>query len=178
MKHAFISSLSREHSVTRLCSALGVSRSGFYEWRDRKPSARARANERLLARIEAVHREAQESYGAVKTWKVLRRAGKTCGRHRVARLSRRRNGVSMHLIRNCILTPFLFSFFRGCRAAEEHNHLPPADHSITSSARSRIDGGNSIPNARAVLALIATCNRMDCTTGRSAGLAPLRMRPA
>ena len=41
MKYAFIRELAGEHRVSRLCSALGVSRSGFYEWLDRKPSARA-----------------------------------------------------------------------------------------------------------------------------------------
>lgn len=88
MKYAFIRELAREHGVSRLCSALGVSRSGYYEWLDRKPSARARDDARLLARIEEVHREAHESYGALRTWRALRRSGEKCGRHRVARLRR------------------------------------------------------------------------------------------
>jgi transposase InsO family protein len=88
VKYAFIRELAREHRVSRLCSALGVSRSGYYEWLDRKPSARARDDARLLARIEEVHREAHESYGALRTWRALRRSGEKCGRHRVARLRR------------------------------------------------------------------------------------------
>jgi transposase InsO family protein len=88
VKYAFIRGLAQEHSVTRLCSALSVSRSGYYEWLDREPSARARENDRLLARIKAVHHEVHESYGAFRTWRALRRAGESCGRHRVARLRR------------------------------------------------------------------------------------------
>jgi len=75
VKYAFIRELTREHKVTRLYSTLGVSRSGHYEWLDRKPSARARDDARLLARIEEVHQDAHESYGALRTWRALRRNG-------------------------------------------------------------------------------------------------------
>ena len=88
MKYAFIREMASEHRVSRLCSALGVSRSGYYEWFERAPSARARDDARLLARIEEVHQEAHESYGALRTWHALRRSGEKCGRHRVARLRR------------------------------------------------------------------------------------------
>ena len=70
MKYAFIRVLAGEHAITRLCSALGVSRSGYHEWLARAPSARARDNDRLLARIEAVHKDAHESYGALRTWRA------------------------------------------------------------------------------------------------------------
>src|SRR3981189_938195 len=50
-------------------------------------------------------------------------------------------------------------------------------HSITSAARADRVGGTSMPSAFAVFRLIANSNLMTCTTGRSAGLAPLRIRP-
>src|SRR5262245_51891244 len=50
-------------------------------------------------------------------------------------------------------------------------------HSITSSARASSVGGTSRPSIRAVSALMTSSNLIDCTTGRSAGLAPLSMRP-
>jgi hypothetical protein len=46
-------------------------------------------------------------------------------------------------------------------------------HSITSSARSRIDCGIVSPSALAVLRLITNSNFVGCCTGKSAGLAPL-----
>src|SRR5437763_13834183 len=46
-------------------------------------------------------------------------------------------------------------------------------HSITSSARARIDGGIVRPSARAVFRLMTNSNLVGCSTGRSAGLAPL-----
>jgi hypothetical protein len=56
--------------------------------------------------------------------------------------------------------------------------LPGAfPHSITSSARASSVGGISRPSILAVWALMTSSNLLDCTTGRSAGFAPLRMRP-
>src|SRR5216684_4954388 len=60
-------------------------------------------------------------------------------------------------------------------AAEEHYELPPP-HSITSSARSRNDSGIVRPSALAVLRLITSSNLVGCSTGKSAGLEPLRIR--
>src|SRR5215467_6787543 len=49
-------------------------------------------------------------------------------------------------------------------------------HQITSSAKTRSVGGNVIPSAWAVLRLRTNSNFVGCSTGRSAGLAPFRMR--
>lgn len=72
---------------------LGVSRSGYYAWRDRPASPQAEANRRLLADIRRVHAAARGVYGALKTWHALTTQGIRCGRHRVARL-RRRDGIA------------------------------------------------------------------------------------
>src|SRR6516165_8660127 len=50
-------------------------------------------------------------------------------------------------------------------------------YSITSSARESSAAGTSSPSTFAVLRLITSLNFVDCTTGRSAGLVPLRIRP-
>src|SRR6266540_3946430 len=49
-------------------------------------------------------------------------------------------------------------------------------HSITSSARASSEGGTVMPRALADLRLITNSNLVGCCTGRSPGLAPLRMR--
>ena len=51
-------------------------------------------------------------------------------------------------------------------------------YSITSSARASSVGGISSPSALAVLRLMTRSNLVGCTTGRSAGFSPLRIRPA
>ena len=75
-----------------MCEVLEVSRSGYYAWDGRKPSARAKANRELLEHIEQVHEDSRECYGAYKVWRELVAQGISCGRHRVARL-RRRAGI-------------------------------------------------------------------------------------
>ena len=62
-------------------------------------------------------------------------------------------------------------------AAEKCDELA-ALHSITSSVRASSVGGMVRPSILAVWALMTNSNYDACTTGKSAGLAPLRMRPA
>jgi len=47
---------------------------------------------------------------------------------------------------------------RGSRAAEQRDELAATAHSITSSARNKIDGGTVRPSALAVLAFTAISN--------------------
>src|SRR5262249_24743992 len=62
-------------------------------------------------------------------------------------------------------------------AANQRDELAPF-HSITSSASASSDGGTVRSIVLAVWALMTSSNLLACTTGRSAGFAPLRMRPA
>lgn len=84
--------------IQSLCRALDVSRSGFYAWCRRPASRRSQENRRLLTRIEALHRDTREAYGADKTWRALRAEGETAGRHRIARL-RRAHGIEAKRMR-------------------------------------------------------------------------------
>jgi transposase InsO family protein len=92
VKYAFVWRHRWQFSIARLCSALGVSRSGFYDWLNRPESRHASEDRDLLRAIRALHVQARQAYGAYKTWKVLNATGIVCGRHRVARL-RRQNGI-------------------------------------------------------------------------------------
>lgn len=98
MRYQFIRAQHPAHSLTQLCAALGVSRSGYYAWQRRPPSARSRADVQLLAAIRAVHIRMRGRYGALKTWRTLQAAGLPVGRHRVARL-RRQHGLLAQRLR-------------------------------------------------------------------------------
>lgn len=113
MKYRFIEDHKETYRVRSLCAALGVSRSGYYEWRERRPSRRAEDNVRLLGRIQEVHRASRENYGAHKTWKVLRADGELCGENRVARLRQAHGIVAKRVV-----------LFR--RAYANRNSAPPA----------------------------------------------------
>jgi len=92
VKYAWIDKVCRQHPVAVLCRVLSVSRSGFYSWRTRVPSARQLEDQRLVTEIHRVHREYRKTCGAFKTWKALNREGIACGKHRVARL-RKLHGI-------------------------------------------------------------------------------------
>lgn len=85
MKYAWIRDQA-DYPVRRLCQVLDVSPSGYYAWRDRRPSPRAQDSARLLQRIEQLHVQTRQAYGTERLWRMLRRQGETCGRHRVRRL--------------------------------------------------------------------------------------------
>jgi putative transposase len=61
--------------VEPICRVLGVPVSTHYARRARKPSRRAREDERLVAEIHAARVGYRRAYGARKTWKQLRRRG-------------------------------------------------------------------------------------------------------
>lgn len=88
MKYAFVRAHQAEFSISCMCHVLRVSRSGYYDWRGRKPSARSKRDKELLEQIGQIHRDNKQAYGGIKTWHALRRAGVRCGKHRVARLRR------------------------------------------------------------------------------------------
>jgi putative transposase len=77
------------HSVPLLCRLLGVSRSGYYAWRSRPPSERARFDAVLSEKIEMIHRNSRATYGAPRVHAELAAIGIRCSRKRVARLMRR-----------------------------------------------------------------------------------------
>lgn len=73
--------------VAVCCRLLGVSASGYYEWRGRAPSARACADAELAAVIVEIHAASRGTYGAPRVHAELRLGlGIRVGRKRVARL--------------------------------------------------------------------------------------------
>jgi transposase InsO family protein len=90
-------------ATQRMCGVLGVSRSGYYAWQGRMPSARQQANAVLLDRIRDVHACSRQTYGAPRIHAELSHGGERCGRHRVARLMRR-HGLVAKMTRRFRLT--------------------------------------------------------------------------
>ncbi len=73
-------------SVRVMCRLLKVSHRGYYDWRDRKPSAKAQDDTRLSRRISQIHRGSDGVFGSPRVWEALRYEGERCGPNRVARL--------------------------------------------------------------------------------------------
>jgi len=86
--YAFVEAQKASHRVSAMCRTLKVSKSGFYGWRDRVPSARDRADALLSEKIARIHTDSRETYGAPRIHFELRTLGVRCARKRVARLMR------------------------------------------------------------------------------------------
>lgn len=81
----------QEYRVAMMCRVLNVSRSGYYDWRDRSPSDRAQANARLAADVRRVFDEHKGRAGAPRIAKQLRTEGQRVGKNRVARAMQTEN---------------------------------------------------------------------------------------
>jgi len=75
--------------VRMMCRRLGVSVSGYHEWRTREPSARALDNRRLLVRIRELHAASDGVLGRRRVHEDLRYEGETAGINRIGRLMQR-----------------------------------------------------------------------------------------
>ncbi len=75
--------------VSWMCDALGVSRSGFFAWLNRAPSARARSDEVVGASVRRSFLASDRTYGARRVWRDVLEEGFSCGLHRIERLMRR-----------------------------------------------------------------------------------------
>lgn len=67
---------------------LEVSRSGYYDWRDRPFSRRDQENATLTEKIVEIHRRSRQTYNSPRVHTQLRSIGTRCSRKRVARLMR------------------------------------------------------------------------------------------
>ncbi len=111
MKYEFIANHSSALRVKKMCRALRVSRSGYYDWRKRGLSQREQSNRRLLVKIKESHKGSRETYGSPRITVELRAKGETCNKKRVARLMRI-NGIAAKTKRRFKIT-----------TNSRHNHL-------------------------------------------------------
>ena len=94
MRFALIDAEKAHYPVTILCEVMEVSRSGYYAWKRREPSARCRGDARLAVDIAAAHTRSNRRYGSPRVHRDLRARGVCVGRKRVARLMRERGLVA------------------------------------------------------------------------------------
>ena len=86
MRFDFIAAEKASFPVTLLCRALRVSASGFYAWRQRPESARAKQDQRLRVQIREAYAESRQTYGSPRVHRELVAQGVAVGRKRIIRL--------------------------------------------------------------------------------------------
>lgn len=88
MRYRFIDAEKALYPIRVLCGVLEVARSGYYAWRGRLPSARAKANDLLLDEIRTVHQASRGTYGSPRVFRELRTLENPVSENRIARLMR------------------------------------------------------------------------------------------
>ena len=121
----FIAAEKTNHPISLMCRLLGVSRSGFHAWEQRKPSPRAIDDERLTTQITAMHERSGGSYGARRIFLELREEGERLGRKRVERLMRTA-GLCGYVKRRKFRTTFGVQGVRVADDLVERDFNPPA----------------------------------------------------
>jgi len=75
-------------SVKMMCKLLCVSSSGYYDWRDRPVSSRAKSNIELATKIKLIFDDEHARVGAKRIAERLKTEGTHVSRHRVAKIMR------------------------------------------------------------------------------------------
>lgn len=88
MRYRCIDRRRHQYPVRMMCRLLEVSGSGYYAWRVRPESQRARTDRELTRVIRRVHAESKGVYGSPKIVAELKDEAYRCGRRKVARLMR------------------------------------------------------------------------------------------
>lgn len=88
MKFRFIEAEKATYPVEVLCRVLGVSKQGFYAFRKRAPSKRARQDVVDLQLVREAHKRGRGASGYRRVYEDLKRRGHCIGKHRAARLMR------------------------------------------------------------------------------------------
>ncbi len=78
-------------SLEQMAHILGVSRSGYYDFIKRLPSARELENEKLIKKIKTIFEESFETYGSPRIHAELLEERVPCSRRKVARLMKQNN---------------------------------------------------------------------------------------
>ena len=98
MKFAFVKKHRDRYPAALLCQVLGVSRSGFYAWLVRTPSARVRRRVELAQQVKAVHQESRGTYGSPRVAAELKERGVKACENTVARVMRE-EGIRSKVLR-------------------------------------------------------------------------------
>jgi transposase InsO family protein len=89
MKYRFIGNHRQNYPVGQQCNVLGVSRSGYYAWRERQKKQEQDDSRRaLIEHIRRIHKKSRRTYGSPRVHAELRAEGVICNHKRVARLMR------------------------------------------------------------------------------------------
>ena len=86
MKYAWIHQQHTAFRVSRMCQLLGVSRSGYYEWRQRPPRPQTAAEQQLQDKVQRYFAQGRGTYGTRRIKHLLAQEGLRVSRRRIGRM--------------------------------------------------------------------------------------------
>ena len=94
-----------------MCRLYGVSKSGYYAWKERPESLQRRRRRFLEKQIVKVFNDSQGRYGSPKIHQALRKQGDHCSKNTVAKIMRRK-GLKARVNRVYVRNPKVHRFFK------------------------------------------------------------------
>ena len=88
MRFQFLKDNQEKYNIKKACKTLNISRSGFYEYLQRKPSNRSVENEVLSKHVKRVFEDHKGRYGAIRITKSLEKENILANRKRIGKLMR------------------------------------------------------------------------------------------
>ncbi|MBF0530392.1 MAG: IS3 family transposase [Deltaproteobacteria bacterium] len=104
MKYAWIREQAANYPVALMCEVLGVSDSGYYEWRGRKPSERQKRQQEIADKAREFHGRSQGIYGYRKVFHDILLEAKIICCPETVRLVMRENGLFSKVKRKFVRT--------------------------------------------------------------------------
>ncbi len=98
-------------SIEKMCKAFKVSKSGYYDYSNRKPSRLSKENKSILMQIQEIYDSSKGRYGSPKITQELRKRKINISRPRVARLMRKEG-----------LKSIINKRYRVCTTNSNHNN--------------------------------------------------------
>jgi transposase InsO family protein len=92
VRFTFIHQHQTRWPIDVLCRVLGVTRAGYYHWRDRPPSKSKEKQDKIAAEIRRIHSLPRfDDYGSPRVHAELVKSGVRCSENTVAKLMKREN---------------------------------------------------------------------------------------
>jgi putative transposase len=88
VRYAFIRTEKAVYPVVVLCHVLDVSRSGYYAWESRGPSATAKRRSQLGVKVRVIHASSRGTHGSPRVHRELRTQGEVVSEKSVAKAMR------------------------------------------------------------------------------------------
>ena len=103
MRYAWIRQHQSDYPVQVMCRVLEVGASGYYDWRDRSPSARTQRHQQIAQAAARSYFESHRIYGYRKVHQDLQAEGVPCGEDTVRQVLRE-NGLYSRIRRKFVRT--------------------------------------------------------------------------